>query len=721
MLRRWIISGFAMLPVAFRVYTEKPGAYYFCSLDSIYYKLAGGIGRILMHIALTAICLNLNAQDVNNEKDKLIEQILESLGESNQAEGYNPLVLDDLIKYSEKPLNINTATVEELERLNIIDFGQIQNILAYRRKYGYLLSAGELCAVDGLSPLTIKSLEPFISFESHLDSDQVKAKRTDQKVLLRARTSFPVPKGYSAASDNKPSAYPGIPIGLYSRYYLEIPGKLELGFTADQDAGEEFFRGSNQYGFDFYSGFISWQSKTIIRQLTLGDYSLRFGQGLNYWSDSGTGKSSNVMNIFKSGQGIRPYTSSDENLYFRGLAAILGQGPIKLMLFYSNKKRDANLVTDKTTGETNFTSLKTDGYHRTTAEVEDEKVLQETDAGAYAELRLNNFRLGALYSFQHFGLNMITGNAVYKAKSFSGNNNMNMGIDYQLALRSIQLFGEAGLSGNLKPGIIQGLTWRVNPQISWSLCYRYYDPAFHAFYGNPLSENTEGRNEAGIYTGVEIFPFAKIKISGYADFYHFPWLTYSTLAPENGRDFLVQVDFAFSEKLNIYLRGRFETKPQKLTRDSNDLSDYAESVSKLRLHTEWRITGKFLLKNRVEYAGYSFHNLNENGFLIYQDLVFSPFQKLNLWFRYAWFHTDGYNSRIYAYENDLLYSYAIPEFHGKGQRIYLNLKWQPAQFITTFFKAGYTFHQGAASWGSGNDLTRGNSRTDIRAELCLRF
>jgi hypothetical protein len=391
------------------------------------------------------------------------------------------------------------------------------------------------------------------------------------------------------------------------------------------------------------------------------------------------------------------------------------------MLFYSNKKRDANLITDKTTGETIFTSLKTEGYHRTSSEVEDEKALQEFNAGAYVDLRLNNFRLGALYSYQHFGLNMTTGTAAYKAKSFSGNTNVNMGVDYQLALRSIQLFGEAGLSGNLKPGVIQGLTWRMHPQISWSLSYRYFDPGFYAFYGNPLSEGTEGRNESGLYTGVELFPFAKIKVSGYADFYHFPWLTYSTLAPENGRDLLFQIDFTLSEKLNIYLRSKFETKPQKLTGDSKNTSDYEESVNKLRLHSEWRISDKFLLKNRFEYAGYAFNNLKENGFLIFQDFVMSPFQKLDLWFRYAFFNTDGYNSRIYTYENDLLYSYAIPEFHGRGHRIYLNLKWQPAEFITTYLKAGYTLHSGANTWGSGNDLTKGSSRTELRAELSLRF
>lgn len=674
-----------------------------------------------MLLLFFVFCQPAKSQDLNDEKDKEIELIIESLAESDDGEEDNPLILDDLTKYSENPLNINTASAEELERLNIIDFSQIQNLLAYRKKYGNILSSYELSAVEGLTPEIIKALEPFVSFIQHPDTVGFKAGKVFQKFMIRGKTSFPTAKGYSSTANNKSAAYPGIPAGLYSRYNFEIPGKIEAGFITDHDAGEEFFKGSNKYGFDYYSGFISWQSKSFIHQIIVGDYYLRFGQGLNFWTGSGIGKSSSVMNILKSGQGIRPYTSTDENLFFRGIATVLGKGALKLMLFYSNKMRDANLTVDKVSGATNFTSLKTGGYHRTGSEIEDEKILPEQGAGAYSELRLNKFRLGAQFSYQHFGLNMTTGTAAYKSKSFSGDENINVGIDYQLALRRIQLFGEAGMSMNLKPAIVQGLIWHAHPQLSLSLYYRYFDPGFHTFYGNALSEGSECRNESGLYTSLEINPLPKVKVSCYADFYHFPWLTYSTLAPSSGSDFMVQVDFSSIKNLVIYLKGKFETRSQKSSVASGNPSDYDETTNKLRLNCEWRVTDKLMFKNRIEYSGYAYHNLTENGYLIYQDFVYSPFQKLDLWVRYAWFHTDGYNSRIYTYENDLLYGFAIPEFHGKGNRIYLNLKWKPSQNITTYFKVGRTTHAGADAWGSGNDMTMGNSRTEVRAEVCFRF
>jgi hypothetical protein len=681
--------------------------------------MAGKALHLLMLISFVMFCVKTNAQNNSDEKQRQIEKIIESVAESDDGEGDSPQVLDDLEKFSERPLNINTATAEEFEQLHLLDLNQINEILNYRKNYGYFLSDYELHTLKTLTPGIIKALEPFISFVQP-DSAK-KGRRVRQELLMRAKTTLPIAKGYTSVSENKTAAYPGMPLSLYTRYHFEIANKLELGFITDHDAGEEFFKGSNRRGFDYYSGFLSWQSKSFVQQIIVGDYYLKFGQGLNYWSGSGIGKSSNVINIIKAGGRIRPYTSTDENQYFRGIAAMVGKGSLKTTLFYSDKKRDANLTLDKASGDTVFTSLKTGGYHRTNSELDDEKALREQDFGIYSEWQNNNFSLGGLFSHQQFNLNMITGTAAYKAKSFSGNENTNMGVDYRLIFNKIQLFGEAAISMNQKTAFIQGMIWHVHPQLNLSFYYRYFDPGFHSFYGNPLSEGTEGRNERGFYTGIEVYPFSRVKIFGYADFYHFPWLTYSTIAPSSGKDFMAQIEFSPSQRLFFYLKGKFEIKPQKYTKETNDPFDFNESVNKMRIHFEWRLSDCFMLKNRFEWVNYSFYQTKEDGYLGYQDIDFTVISKLNLIMRYAIFNTDGYNSRVYCYENDLLYSFSFPEFHGKGQRLFVNLRWQPLKNFTFYFKAGHTIHSGEKSWGTGNDLTMGNNRTELRTELYFKF
>ncbi|MEI6140308.1 MAG: helix-hairpin-helix domain-containing protein [Mariniphaga sp.] len=679
------------------------------------------VKRTLLLISLILISALCSAQ-VNEEQNEVeIEKVIESMAESDESDIANSVILDDLTRNAEHQLNINLATSEDLEQLNILDFNQIQNLLAYRKRNGYLISPYEFAAIEGFTPDLIQKITPFILFEVPQDSVSLSRKKVYQKVMLRVKSSFPQAQGYQATSETKGAAYPGLPVSLYGRYQIEIPGKFEFGLITDHDAGEELFKGSNRYGLDYYSAFISYKSSSFIRQVTVGDFLLRFGQGVSFWTGSGMGKSGDGIGIMKSGQGARPYTSTDENRFFRGISTTLGSGPFRLTLFYSDKNRDANITTDAQTGVSYFTSLQTSGYHRTASEVEDEKRVNEQLTGGYTELRFRKFKVGALFVEQKFNYLMEAGTSPYKAKSFLGNENYNIGIDYQLALRRIQLFGEGGISQSGKPGVVQGLVWHAHPQVCWAFYFRHFDAGFHTFYGSSLSESSGNRNETGLYTGLLLYPIPKVKITGFVDLYYFPWLTYSTMSPGSGSDYLVQIDLALSRKFSGYFKAKYETKPQKVSVSTGVASDADEMTTKLRLHTQWNVNEKVTLRSRIEYAGYSFNGINENGFLAFQDFLLKPSRKITIWLRYAWFKTDGYNSRIYTYENDLLYSFSIPEFHGSGHRIYLNLKWRPTSRITAYLKGGLTLHNGATSWGSANDLTLGNSRSEVKALLYFKF
>ena len=57
-----------------------------------------------------------------------------------------------------------------------------------------------------------------------------------------------------------------------------------------------------------------WKIETAI----IGDYNVKFGQGISIFGGIGFGKSSEVIGIQKTGNIIRPHTSSDENRFFRG-------------------------------------------------------------------------------------------------------------------------------------------------------------------------------------------------------------------------------------------------------------------------------------------------------------------------------------------------------------------------------------------------------------------
>ncbi len=660
------------------------------------------------------------SQQTDLWKEQQMEELAESLAETEDAISESSLLLEDLSYYTSHPIYINRTSEDELLRLNFLNFKQVRSIITYRQKYGQILTLKELSVLGDFSEELLRKMEPFVRFNQERDSLQKKWDNViRQSLLTRIKGTYPTSVGY-LSTKGKPPAYSGSPYSYFTRYRGEIGRWLEIGITAENDAGEDFFRKSNKSGFDFLSGFMSWNGKGFIRKVVVGDYHLRFGQGVNLWSGGGVSYASDLSSLMRSGEGIRPYSSSDENLFFRGAAVQLDVKPVKFSFFFSDKRRDANTEQD-TLGLNFITSFRTDGLHRTISEVADEKIVNERMFGGYSDFRFNNWRFGILASCLKFGLPVSKGDAPYKAKSFEGDVNCNFGADYHLILNQISFFGEMGLSQNLKPALVCGMIWRAHPQFSLSFLYRYYDPAFQSFNSGAFAEGSGGRNEEGLYAAFEYYPASKVKIGGQADLFYFPWMTYQTITPAQGCALAFQAEVTLRRNLMVYLHTRFVSKPQKISGVSGVPEQWDESTAKWRTHYDWKISDQVQLRGRFEYVSYQFNKCKEDGYLIYQDLIYTASLKLKCWLRMAYYHTAGYNSRVYSYENDLLYYFAIPEFHGKGIRTYVNLKWQPGKLLAVYLKAGYTLRRGATSLGSGNDATQGNCRLDVRGQIYLKF
>ena len=124
----------------------------------------------------------------------------------------------------------------------------------------------------------------------------------------------------------------------------------------------------------------------------------------------------------------------------------------------------------------------------------------------------------------------------------------------------------------------------------------------------------------------------------------------------------------------------------------------------------------------MSFSFYDKEEVSEQGVMAYQDIIYAALErKFKLQYRLAWFHTDSYNSRIYAYENNVLYGYSFPSFMGKGWRTYLNLNWRPIRHLTCYFKSGLTIYPGRESISSGLTETEGNKRYDLTLQIRWTF
>lgn len=655
--------------------------------------------------------------DTQYQIEAIIESVTEELGEEYDA----TLIVEDLEGYALNPLNINTASRDQLSRLHLLNEIQIDQLMTYLETYGPALSIYELNAVEALNPLVLKRMEPFIWFgppdeEARTLSEMLEYGR--HEIMLRSLGTLQVAEGYKKREDGT-VPFEGNRFRYYSRYRFQSGNDISAGVLAEKDPGEAFFAGTNSHGFDFISGHLSIKVSPFIQNITIGDFIIRSGQGLVVWQGFSMGKSLYSLNVSKTNQGTRPYTSADENQFFRGISTTMNAGNVRLNLFFSKKNRDGNLAFSDSLG-TYFTSLQSSGYHRTDSEIADKKSAGDLNAGILCSWQLVNLKLGAVFLYRQFDLPFLPVAQLYNRFNFRGKENFVSGADYLYSKGNYQLFGEAAVSKSGGKALLQGATAYLHDRIQLSALFRHFDRDYHAMWAAPFSENSSAANETGLYFGTHILPVKFVTLSAYSDIYHSDWIKYTTAGPSGGWDVFAQADFRPTGRFQFYIRYKNEEKDRKFLLNEKNVNQ-PEQFRKSRFHVQYNLSETIVLKTRFEYIHYKGLKA-ENGRMVYQDVQFAPARyPLNLSARIAWFNTESYNSRIYAYENDLLYTFAIPAYYGEGLRTYLNLKYKLCKKAEVWVKLANTVQNNAESIGSGYNEIAGNQKTELKFQLRLKL
>ena len=86
-----------------------------------------------------------------------------------------------------------------------------------------------------------------------------------------------------------------------------------------------------------------------------------------------------------------------------------------------------------------------------------------------------------------------------------------------------------------------------------------------------------------------------------------------------------------------------------------------------------------------------------------------------------YFETDSYNSRMYAYEDDILYSFSIPVFYGKGYRYYFNIKYDINKKLSFWMRWSQTIYKDQNTIGTGLDQINGNTKSTLELQGIYTF
>ncbi len=663
------------------------------------------------------------SQTATQTAESIINDIFEQYtAESDETIDYESFY-NDLISLTENPLNLNTASREELEKLAFLSDIQIENILAYIYKNTQLNTIYELQLIEGIDMTDIRNMLPFVQIgktdnvnDKIYTNEIFKYGRSD--IMYRIDKGLEQKSGYIKNIDSQgisSTTYNGAPIYNSLKYNFNFKNRMQFGATMEKDAGEQFW-GTKHKGYDFYSFYFQGNNIGKLKTIVVGNFRASFGQGLVFNSGFGSSKSSYTLNVVSRDNGLKKFSSTDETSFFKGVGGTFKLRRTEISLFYSNKKMDADTLNGS------FKSFYRTGLHRTDNEMDKKHSVTMQTIGVHTSTNLGLARIGFTAAHTLLSDTLIAEKAPYNINYFTGTQQTSASTDYRVRIGTFNIFGETALTNNNGIATINGVLFSPTSTVSIVTVWRYYAPKYDTFYANAFSESTRVNNENGIYIGTEIRPFSKWKLSAYADSYRFPWLRYGVNAPSAGQDYLLQAEFNPKRSLLMNWRLKFEQKQKNIDNTTiSRIDNYSKGSIRYQLMYN---SGNFSSNNLIEVSYSDSASTNSKiGFAAYQDLTYN-FKKIpvSIDLRCMLFDAPNYDNRFYLYEKDILYAFSIPMFYGLGIRYYMNLKYELTEKCSLWFKISQTVYgDNRTTISSGNEEIQGNKKTDIRFMVRYRF
>lgn len=667
---------------------------------------------------------------------EMLEDFLQNT-DVEAVEDFNTLfeALDD---YRRSPLNLNRATEQDLRDLRLLNDVQIAALLQHRLLTGDLISVYELQAVRGFTPELIRALLPFITVGGALDDYQVSIREMlrdgTNELYLRWSRMLEKQRGFTPPTRPDETRYLGDPNQYYVRFRHAYGTRLSMGFTAEKDRGEEFFRGSNPYGFDFYSAHFALRNyNRTIKALVLGDYAVSFGQGLIMLTGFNYGKTIATVGIKRSGRMLRPYTSVNEAVYLRGAAAQLAlPANLELTAFASRAGRDGNTIQPDTTDIEDgldpeireISALNLSGLHRTPREIENKNAVTQLNGGASLKWQRNNNHIAVNAVYTRLDKSILSREQSYARYYFSGNQLLNASVDYGIMLRNFHFFGESAFSDNGGIATLNGLILGLDRKADLAILHRYYARDYQTLTGNAFGESTGVRNEHGLYMGLELRPMRSWTLNGYFDVWQHPWLRFNADAPSRGHEYRLRLTYVIRRKLTAIVE--FRQKNREINFPNNDTAlDFLVDtrLTQARFHIAHQVGKALELRTRLDVGSFDDGSGKlQTGMSVFQDILYRPMGfPLSFTTRFALFDTDGYAVRFYAFENNLLYNFSIPAYYNRGSRFYFNVRYRPVRALTIEGRIAQTYWANQKVFGSGLDQIDRPARTQATVQLKLQF
>jgi len=579
---------------------------------------------------------------------------------------------DNLISLLENitssPLNLNTASREELLLLPFLGEEQVDSILSFRSRKHDLWSWGDLMMIRGMDYETRRYLSLF-AFVGDVPRDKTSfgemLRKGKHEVESRLDIPFYKRVGYELPTkdeflQNPNRLYLGNGLANVVRYRYRWKQNVRYGSTFQKDAGEPFGKGKN-IPYDYNSAYIYYKPCNERYEIVLGDYELSQGQGLLLGNGFFSGLGLLLDAPRRNNAVFRPHTSGEENMFFRGAALrIFLKRGWRIAAFLSRHKLDALIENDS------VRSLQTSGLHRTLAEIERKHSLGSTVTGGRISREKSKWGWGISGYYAHFDLPFSPQPRAYNRYYLRGKVAAGVSLDWFFKMKRWSLRGEGAADRRMHLALTQ--TFRYDPfqDLDFVLQHRHFSPRFVAPFAKAFERGSRVANEHGLLLGAK-YHYKRCSFRTYLDLFYFPTSTYLADGASHGAEFMLQGTYRFSPFCSLLFRYKINSRQRNIVK-YDELLEYVSSHRfrlsailsrpkfQLCASTDLTLAGKQTARNSF-------------GWMASLRGTYKPSGRFSIGAFGGFFFTDDYRSACYAYEPQLLYAYSMPAFFHHGFRL----------------------------------------------------
>ena len=585
--------------------------------------------------------------------EDVIEDIFNQLSEEDEV--VQEEVQEQLMNIAAHPIDLNHTNADELRELMFLSDEQIDAILLYQYKHAFE-EIYELQLIDCLKDYEIRNLLPFVRLEAR--GERLEARGKD--IYFREVFHYGKHELTLRTDARNIEDYKGDPMYGKLRYRFNYQNRVQAGVSVLRRQGDEAIRQEGER-WD-YGGFIELRDIGMMKRIVAGNYQASFGYGLVLGSPFKRGKSAYIQSTATTDEGVKKYSSvGDTYNYLHGVGAtarVSKWAEVSAMYSLQEGKEASwkHVVGVNATGR--WKQLKVG-----VTAVEE----IEATSSQFRE------RSQASYSLEARGV---------------------MGVNARWNKGKVDLWGEVATSTGDEWGVagIAGIRYTPISYVNLVGIYRYYSPEFDNTYANALCSWSRMKDEHGGYIGIAYNRLKNWQLSAYGDVW------------KKGFETMAQADFVPQKDYRMHTRFRMKRKDEKDTYSLRWNMVYEVGAWKMKTQADGNMV--------YTQGGVSY------GWSVLQDVEYR-FRgvPIVLQMRVQAFDAKEWDNRIYIYENDVLYAYAIPFVYGMGGRFWLNARYKINDTFSVYLRVSETAYQQA--WANAHD--KHGTRTDVHALLRVKL